>query len=576
MTKWHLKKNERKGHFYYTINRSVRRGADVKTVTIEYLGRLDNITVEQKNELENKVRMLGDSKLLGQFWDKIYRAGYRENIYPIAELNIPNLEDFGDVAAQHQIFKELDIVNIINAHTYKGGGTFDVGRLTEIMAINRNSDPCSRRKIPTWYANTALPLLLAIKPSEIYGRILLRALTYLQEENTIPIQMDIYNKIKQIFGYEPTKVYYDITSTYFEGTCCSLAKYGHSSDKRKDKLQIVLGFVIDNEGILITHSVHEGNTVGVETVEDMAERLKKEFGITDSVLVMDRGMTSATNIKILDENKQKYVMAHELDSAEKKMLEKALETETWKEIKDGTKAAVVIITENDRVKKYVFVHKQQMEYDDHAYREQKLQKAEIALGKVLASIRFGKVKVQDVVKERVGHILREREVTKFFEIEYKKRGVGFTYTRNKNVLQSAEKYDGYYTLCTTEEDMDPKEIIQTYRERDLLEKAIRTLKSVLDLRPIYAHGPESIRGHAFVCALAYQIRSVMSYKLRKANTNMNVDKAFEHLVKLKIVNLVFDGNKVKVFRKFSSENGAEQKLLIDVFDLGAEMKKLTV
>lgn len=571
-----FKESPSRGHIYYTVVQTKRDEDVIQHKKIVYVGRIDTLTPERKNALTQKIKELGDRKLLLQYYKLLSIYGYDSDLMPVTELSVPNLEDYGDIAAQHQVFQELGIVEIINKYTYKGGGTLDVGRLTEIMAINRNSDPCSRRKIPTWYANTALPILLDIKPDELYGRILLRALTYLQEKSTISIQREIYDKIKRVFGYEPTKVYYDITSTYFEGTCCSLAKHGFSSDKRRDKLQIVLGLVVDQEGILITHSVHEGNTVSVETVEEMSKILKKEFEITNSVIVMDRGMTSENNIKLLDDDKHKYLMAHKLNSTEKKLLQKALKTRVWKEIEEGTKATTVTVTKNNRIKKYVFVHKQRMENDDWIYRESQLVKAEVALEKVLASIKSKKIKEQDIVKERVGHILRAKKVTKLFDIKYKKRGLGFKYSRNKKTLQEKAKYDGYYVLCTTDQDMDVKEAIQVYRERDLVEKAIRTLKSVLDLRPAYVYDDKCVRGYCFVCALAYQVRSVMNYKLRKSKVDMNVDEAFEHLARLKIVNIVFDDDKTKVFRKFSSADGKDQKLVIEVFNLDQEMKKITL
>jgi len=95
-----------------------------------------------------------------------------------------------------------------------------VGELATIMAINRNSEPCSRLKLSRWYEKTALPLLTGIKPSEIKEHTLLRTLDYLQEENTRDIQKEIYRHITQRFGIEAGRVYYDLTSTYFEGTNC--------------------------------------------------------------------------------------------------------------------------------------------------------------------------------------------------------------------------------------------------------------------------------------------------------------------------------------------------------------------
>jgi transposase len=265
-----------------------------------YLGRLDNLTRERKIELEKNLKELKEPKLLDSFYCEINQLGYKESLYVIDDISIKEVLDFGDVAAQHKIFEKLEMCEIINKYSTKGGGTIDVGRLAEIMAINRNCDPCSRRKLPAWFETTVLPILLNIKPSEINDRLFLRTFPYLQEKTTIPIQKEIYDKITQTFGIKTEKIYYDITSSYFEGKSCPLSKYGYNRDEIKNKVQIVMGLVVDQDGILITHTVHPGNTADVKTVDSMNKRLRNTFGIENSVLVVDRGMISTKNVKQLD------------------------------------------------------------------------------------------------------------------------------------------------------------------------------------------------------------------------------------------------------------------------------------
>ena len=107
-----------------------------------YLGRLDKLTRERKIELEKKLKELKEPKLIASFYREINLLGYKESRYLIDDIGINEVLDFGDVAVQHKIFEKLGICSIINAHTAKGGGKIDVGRLTEIMVINRNCDPC--------------------------------------------------------------------------------------------------------------------------------------------------------------------------------------------------------------------------------------------------------------------------------------------------------------------------------------------------------------------------------------------------------------------------------------------------
>ncbi|MBU3966645.1 MAG: hypothetical protein KKG76_04605, partial [Euryarchaeota archaeon] len=236
-----LSKRPRKGITYYIVDRTYKEQGKLKHQTMLYVGRLDNLTRERKIELEKKLQELKEPKLLDSFYKEINRLGYKESRYLIDEISIKEVLDFGDVAAQHKIFEKLDICEIINKYSTKGGGKIDVGRLAEIMAINRNCDSCSRRKLPSWFETTALPILLNIKSSEVNDKLFLRTFPYLQEETTIPIQKEIYDKITQTYGIKTEKIYYDITSSYFEGKSCPLAKYGYNRDGINGKVQIVMG-----------------------------------------------------------------------------------------------------------------------------------------------------------------------------------------------------------------------------------------------------------------------------------------------------------------------------------------------
>ncbi len=175
-----------------------------------------------------------------QFTEELEKQGYGKVLFSVGQMSVNRVMDFGDVLVQWIIAQQLDIPEIIDEHTTKGGGSLGVGELATIMAINRNSEPCSRLKLPRWYSKTALPLITSIKPEELKENTLLRILDYLQEERAIGIQKDVYERIEKTYDVKPDRVYYDITSTYFEGTRCPIARHGYSRDRRKYKLQIVL------------------------------------------------------------------------------------------------------------------------------------------------------------------------------------------------------------------------------------------------------------------------------------------------------------------------------------------------
>lgn len=534
-----------------------------------YLGRLDNLTKERKTELEKKLKELKEPKLIASFYREINLLGYRESRYLIDDIGINEVLDFGEIAVQHKIFENLGICDIINAHSAKGGGRIDVGRLSEIMAINRNCDPCSRRKLPSWFETTVLPILLNIKPSEINDKLFLRAFHYLQEETTIPVQKEIYDKITQVYKIKTEKVYYDITSSYFEGNSCSLAKFGYNRDGIKGKVQVVIGLVVNQEGILITHSLHPGNTSDVKTVDAMNKRLRDTFGLDKSILVVDRGMISAKNVKHLDLDMQPYVFAIRLHKKEKELID--MHRENLKPIDDNTSLAEVILEENGRTKKYVIGHSKDIEKQSAIGFEERLKRVEENLQKIKSDIDSGKHNLTDRRRKNISCMLKNEKVSKFIKPEF--NDGGFTFGRIAESIEKAKKYNGLFIISTTEISLSGEDILKIYREKDIIEKAFRTIKSEIDLRPFYLSSDESVTGYVFICALAYQVRSILRFLLKKSNSEMSIEEAFEILERLKVVKISVEDEGVQVYRKVSV-SGQKAIDVIHCFDFDTEFDKI--
>lgn len=534
-----------------------------------YLGRLDDLTRERKTELENKLKELKEPKLIASFYREINLLGYKESRYLIDDIGINEVLDFGDVAVQHKIFEKLGICDIINAHTTKSGGKIDVGRLAEIMAINRNCDPCSRRKLPSWFEKTALPILLNIKPSEVNDKLFLRAFHYLQEETTIPIQKEIYEKISQFYDIKTEKVYYDITSSYFEGNSCALAKFGYNRDGIKGKVQIVMGLVVDQDGILITHSVHPGNTADVKTVDAMNKRLQDTFGLDNSILVMDRGMISTKNVKHLDQNVQPYVFALRLQKKEKELID--MHRQNLKLIDKNTSLTEVILEENGRVKKYVIGHSKDIEGQSSVGFEARLKRVEEKLLKTKSNIDSGKHNLTDRRKKNISCMLKTEKVSKFIRPEF--TDSSFTFERIPESIEKARKYNGLFVLSTTEIDLSGEDILKIYREKDIIEKAFRAIKSEIEMRPFFLSSQESVTGYVFICALAYQVRSILRFLLKRSDSDMSIEGAFEVLDRLKVVKISVEGEGVQVYRKVSV--GGQRAIdVIHCFDVNSEFEKI--
>ncbi|HAW51352.1 MAG TPA: IS1634 family transposase [Flavobacteriales bacterium] len=558
---------KRRGHTYYAVYHGKRLANKVVRETKLYIGKLEDLDEPKRIEIENKLKKLQDTTLIQKFHNLLYSTGYTFPS-PVSTWNVKDVYSYGPELALHKICEEIDLINVINRHTNKGGGP-DLGMVVEAMIIARNCDPCSYYQLPDWYSRSSLPFFLSFPPSEITYQVSLNALDYLQPETTVAMQVDLYENIKHVYGYECERLDIDLTSTYFEGKECILAMFGYSRDHRSDRPQIVIAFVVDQKGVLVTHRVWPGNQTDAKSLEQVDTCLREDFALKKAPRVVDRGIATWKNIDYMDEKKERYLVALRAGVKNTGLLEE-IETpkDEWVEMEENSVAASVIKGR----RKYVVAWTASVAETNKKERMTKVTRAENKLNKLLESVRKGKVESKKQRDEKSGWILKNFAVKKFLEVEdVREDEVSFTITRKKALLE-AEKYDGYQVFVTTETDMSEKDVIDSYKIRDEIEKAIQTLKSALGLHPQYVRTKEHVLGNIFVCATAYQLRSILRLKLRECGFDMSVEEAMKTLERLKAVHIAVgnEGN-VEVYRKLSGLNG-ETRTLVEVFNMSENGK----
>lgn len=556
----HIKSCKSRGHVYYAVVRSKRRENKVFQEYLLKLGRLDNLTETKRLELENKISAIGDSDLLKKFHDLLYSIGYSFPS-PISTFEVGDVFSYGQELALHKVCEEIDFINTVNRYGYKGGGP-ELGKIVEIMAIARNCDPCSYFQLHEWYSRSALPFFLKLPFSELTYKIAIRALDYLQPENTIPMQVALYEDIRRVYGYECKRLDIDLTSTYFEGQECVLAKYGHPRGHSSDKLQIVVAFVVDQKGVLVTHKVWPGNRTDAKSLKPVDRCLKNEFKL-DAPRVVDRGMATWENLDYMDRKKERYLVALRAGIKGTGFLEEIqIPKEEWVNVGDKQVAASIIKGR----RKYVVVWNASVAETNKKERESKISRAEDELKAVLESIEKGEIESRTERDEKIGHIKRKYGVTRSLITKGNRKGFSFTFEWTK-ALAEDDNYDGYQLFVTTEFDLSEKEVIESYRTRDQIEKAIRTLKSVLGLHPQYVRTKEHVLGNIFICATAFQLRSILRMKLKDRGIDMSIEEAMKTLERLKAVHIVVGKDEgIQVHRKLGGLDG-ETRMLIEVFDM---------
>lgn len=556
-----IRAKPRKGYDYYSVVTSVRSADKIREKTVLYIGRLDNLTEPHRIEILKKLQDLNDPTLIKKFNSILLSQDYR---FPsaISSMEVEEVQSYGQELALHKICEEIDFINTINCYTTKGGGP-ELGKIVEAMVINRNCDPCSYYQLQDWFSRSSLPLFLKLFPKDLTYPVSLNALNYLQPENTIPMQASLYENITQAYGYECERVDIDLTSTYFEGEECILAKFGHPRGHSKDKLQIVIGFVVDQKGILITHKVWPGNRTDAKSLKPIDRTIKNVFHI-DVQRVVDRGMATWENLKYMDRKKERYLVALRAGIKSTKLLDEIkIPRDDWVDVGDYQVATSVI----RRRRKYVVVWNSSVASTNKKERDRKVTKAEDELKKLLESVEKGEIGSRSERDEKIGHIKRKYKVTRYLHTKGNKKGFSFTIVKTK-AMDEVEKYDGYQVFVTTEFYLNEKEVLESYRTRDQIEKAIRTLKSILGLHPQNVRTEEHVLGNIFVCAAAFQLRSILKMKLNDKNIDMSIEEAMGTLERLRVVQIVVgkDGE-IQVQRKLTKVDN-KTRTLVEVFNMG--------
>jgi transposase len=491
-----------RGKKYYILVNNTWVNGKVKQKLIMYLGKPENIAKKLHNY-----------------------SNLKKNVDE--EIKEMSVKGYGDVTALFSTIQELNLIHILNRHTFKGGG-IDAGRLASIIAINHCIDSCSKRKVNQWYRHTYLPELTGVQ--ELTKDSLCRVLDYFTDDVILNIQKDIVKQLEKLFKLNKDYLLYDMTSTYFEGNQCTLAEFGYSRDKRPDRKQVNFALVVSRIGKFpLMHRVFKGNVRDITTVTETANTLKTELDVNTCMLILDRGMISEGNVKVLDKQRYGFIAGLAKHKLAKELI---LSAKDYREYKEWLLSETIRELHGKQREFVVCYSKEKAEYDKRV-REEKLSKVEKKLDKLLNSIGKGIYKNRDRVVMKIGEITKG--FRKYLDINHPRDSLEFSYSRNKNALELAEKLDGKHVLISTDLNMSAEDIVLAYRDKDKAEKAFRNLKTFIKIRPIRHWLDQRVKAHIFLCVLAYLLESVLEYKVRKMGYSMTGWELLERLHDVKLV-----------------------------------------
>lgn len=297
-------------------------------------------------------------------------------------------------------------------------------------------------------------------------------------------------------------VLYDLSSSYFEGSTCPLAKLGYSRDGKRGLLQVNYGLLTDARGCPVAVSVHEGNVADSQTFLPEVQRLRQDFGIERVVMVGDRGMISSKAIAEMRE----------------------AEGVAW--ISALRSASIRVLVEQGQLQLGLFDQRNLLELASPDYpgerlvacrnpelaklrahkREDLLAATEANLQKIKARVDAGKLVGRDQIGLRVGKVVDQYQVAKHFEL-----AIGdntFSYARKNSSIAAEAALDGIYIIRTSvpATQMDAGTCVRSYKSLANVERAFRSFKTIdLKVRPIHHRLADRVRAHILLCMLAYYV-----------------------------------------------------------------------
>ncbi len=451
----------------HLLRRSYREGGTVKNETLGNLSHLPESLIEI-----------------------IRRSLQGESFVPLAQaFEISRSRPHGHVQAVSVAMQRLGLSSLIASQPRRER------ELVLAMVASRIVEPHTKLATTRWWHQTTLAEDFGVagaSEDELYA-----AMDWL-----LARQDRVQKKLATRHLHEGGLVLYDLSSSYFEGSTCPLAKRCYSRDGKPGTLQVNYGLLTDERGCPVAVSVHEGNTADSTTFMPAVRKLRRDFGVQRMVMVGDRGMVSQ---KAIDEMRQSDGVG-------------------W--ITALKSASIRALVEQGQLQMGLFDERNLLELSSPEYpgerlvacrnealarlrahkREDLLAATERCLDKILARVEAGKLAGQDAIGVQVGKVIDRFKVAKHFELHIAQAAL--SWARKPHSIASEAALDGLYIIRTSVPlaQMDAPQCVRNYKALANVERAFRSIKTIdLKVRPIHHRLADRVRAHIFLCMLAYYV-----------------------------------------------------------------------
>ncbi len=327
-------------------------------------------------------------------------------------------------------------------------------------------------------------------------------------------QADIERRLAKRHLRDNALVYYDVSSSYYEGVTCPLMRFGYSRDGKRGRPIVVYGVLADRHGRPISLQAYPGNTADPSTLGDQLDRLRLQFGLRSIVLVGDRGMLTQTGIDTL----RSYPGIGWISALTHDGIRKLAVAGTFQPtLFDRHALAEIGSDEHYPGERLIVCFNPLLQDRRAAVREELLKATEKAFGRIRREVdrRTRKPLTANEIARKAGRVDNRHRMAKHFDCDIGHGRFGFV--RNEDSIAAESALDGFYIVRTVQgaQTMTAAETVRNYKNLAKVETAFRCLKAVdLQIRPIRHRTEPRVRAHLFICMLAYYVQWHLKEALR--------------------------------------------------------------
>lgn len=536
-------KNTGKTYSYYRLCESYRLGDKVRHRNILSLGTLEALSdVHDFKLLSDRIEQLLKGqpslfvsttpiveRLAQTFYNQIIdnklidRLPVTETVKDLhtVDINSVGVEKVREVGSEWMCYQALGQLGLGEYFEKAGFHPSDID-LSLMHIISRAVHPASELSTSEWLKdNTALCEILNIEATTVTHHKLYR-ISKLLYDHRQGIEHFLSKKTNELFDLHDKIILYDLTNTYFEGRKdgSEIAMFGNSKEKRKDAKLVTLALVVNVEGFVKHSQIYRGNIGETTTLEQTVDELSAQtsFSARKPMIVMDAGIATEENLAMLKNKGYDYLCVSRKQLKDYVAVKKDSQPIVITD-KRNNPIELLLVENKDIDDSILYVRSEKKATKELSMHEKFTSHFETGLEQVKQGTqRKGGTKKVEKVWERIGR-LKEKypSAHKFYEIEVTSKNGSVDQINWKKVTPKTRKTEGVYFLRTSLKDIDEQSFWDIYNTIREIESVFRTLKTDLQMRPVFHKKDENSMAHLHLAVIAYQMVNTIRYQLKVKN-----------------------------------------------------------